>query len=313
MGWNLKDIASGGLTKLVDDELSDRIGEGFLSPLTGGLSDVYYGARKYKEEEGPWYNKLAAGVDRGLDVGGGIDYSLRKAGDQWIPDKWKSYLQPAGSLIGGVVGSYIPVVGTAIGAAAGSMVGSKLGGEGYADSAIKAGMTYAGAKGGQLLSNGMSPASNAYMQSPEYIDPGLLGNDVAAQNVGQSLTDQVIEGGTTVAKELAKKAAKQYALQLATQAIVGDIPTYTPQVTPVINQNYSAVPITKGSEMTPAQSGLMDDSQVQFADSRSAFKPSEYVDAYASEEEKKRKEAELRRLLTNYAFQPKEYLGKYLS
>lgn len=97
-----------------------------ISALTGGIADAYKGIKT-----GSW----SQGIDRAIDPGGAIDYSLRGVGKN-IPQGIRSAL-PA---IGGIVGSYWGPFG----AAAGSGVGSKLAGADYSDSWRNAGLAAAG-------------------------------------------------------------------------------------------------------------------------------------------------------------------------
>ncbi len=121
---------------------------------TGGLSDLASGIQGWHDTGDFW-----TGLDRTLDPGGSIDYSFRSLGDM-LPEEWKPYYGTAGTTIGGIVGSYIPVIGTAAGAAIGSGIGSKMAGgmenKDYKGDFLKAGTAYVAGKAAEFVASGFN-------------------------------------------------------------------------------------------------------------------------------------------------------------
>ena len=230
MGF-LSDVASVltfGVSDIVQgDRPFENLGEWSILPqlllsiATGGIADVLYGIEKASHADGEWYDKLFTGIDRAIDPGGTVDYSFRKIGDE-LPEQWKPYLNTAGTVIGGVVGSYVPVLGNAAGAAIGSGVGSKLAGGtdsyDYTGDFIKAGMAYAGGKAGELATSyapytstdysslGASPAYGGEVAKNSYL---INGGTNATENLAQGITNNTLMAGTDATANLAQGAYTQ--------------------------------------------------------------------------------------------------------
>ncbi len=140
MGW-FSDIFSGGLGDVIKDNL--------LSITTGGASDLYRGYQTYQDT-----GSLADAIDRGLDPGGGLDYSLREGGgriNEAAP--WTGQiLDVAAPAIGGIAGGiYGGPWGAAGGSAAGSGFASKWNRRKNDDAMKRAGLTGAVAGAGSYL------------------------------------------------------------------------------------------------------------------------------------------------------------------
>jgi len=106
-----------------------------------GLSLLPESMEKMATSQGEGFEPLAQGIDRFLDPGGAIDTATRKAGT-YLPESIRNIASTAGTVIGGVAGSYIPVIGTAAGAAIGRGIGGKLEGEEYGKGLMSSGLTY---------------------------------------------------------------------------------------------------------------------------------------------------------------------------
>jgi hypothetical protein len=112
---------------------------GTLAWLTG-LGNASNAAHEYNKHGGD----IATFWDSAIDLPdplnrnnshGLIDSGFREMGNQW--PEWAQKIAPTvGTTIGGIVGSYIPVIGNAAGAAGGRMIGGKFAGEDYKSGAI---------------------------------------------------------------------------------------------------------------------------------------------------------------------------------
>lgn len=190
------------------------VGQLFQSIATAGISDVIYAIDKASHADGEWYDKLFTGIDRAIDPGGIVDYSLREIGDE-LPEQWKPYLNTAGTVIGGIAGSYVPVLGTAAGAATGSGIGSKLAGGtdnyDYTGDFLKAGLAYVGGKAAEFAaptytstdysSLGASPAYGSEVAKNSYL---INGGTNATENLAQGITNNTLMAGTDATANLAQ-------------------------------------------------------------------------------------------------------------
>jgi hypothetical protein len=138
-GTDVAQIIGGDTAAKLYDELAQSV-------ATGALSDAYHAV----ENGGSVFDV----IDRGIDPGGTVDWSLRSVGEQ-LPQGVRDVAPTAGAVIGGVVGSYVPVIGTAAGAAIGRGVGGKFQGQSNQQNMIGAGTTYALAEGGSQIGNMM--------------------------------------------------------------------------------------------------------------------------------------------------------------
>ena len=191
------------------------VGQLFQSIATLGISDVIYAIDKASHADGKWYDKLFTGIDRAIDPGGIVDYSLRQIGDE-LPEQWKPHLNTAGTVIGGIAGSYAPGLGKAAGAAMGSNIGSKLAGGtdnyDYTGDFLNAAMAYVGGKAvsGALSSPytstdysslGASPAYGSEVAKNSYL---INGGTNATENLAQGITNNTLMAGTDATANLAQ-------------------------------------------------------------------------------------------------------------
>ena len=147
--------------------LMDTLGGIGLSALTGGISDTIAGVQKYQDEG--W----GAGLDRAIDPGGSVDYTLRDVVGPALPDDVRAVAPAIGTAIGSALGSYIPIIGTAAGAAMGSGVGTKLAGTDYDDAFRQAAVSYGTAYLAEQAAQGLMDVGNTgYANSPSYAQPG---------------------------------------------------------------------------------------------------------------------------------------------
>lgn len=128
----------------------------------------------------PWWEKAAMGIDRSLDPGGAMDALFRYAGTT-VPEGVRDAAVPVLSTVGGIAGSYVPVLGTAAGAAIGAGIGSKIHGDDYTTGFTKSGTAAATAYASSALSGAGNGVSDAAAQSAE--------DEAVAQ-----MTDEVIQG-----------------------------------------------------------------------------------------------------------------------
>lgn len=325
MGWSIGDVLSGGVTKIFDDD-SDLgvVAQGLLSPLSGGLTDVYGGIKKYNDTKGKWYEKLAAGVDRGIDVGGTLDRTFRNVGNDLVPENWKPYAQGVGATVGGIVGSYVPVLGTAVGAAIGSGVGSKLQGDNYSNSFLNAGKSYALGKVAQGASRfgGASDAGNAINTEigGDYSNLGE-GFQTPYQGAGEVGTGGFLDTAGNIVKDtattLGKGVLKDYAVNALSNLMTGGIPEYNPMQTQTI-PNYGQIPIsTVDFSAPPPTESTQFTSNVEFAKpiEQGSFEPSQYTADYSNIDEKKAEIEKKKNYLADYIkkYQKRDFLSKYLA
>lgn len=187
--------------------------------MTGGLSDLALGIKKGIETEGPWYEKIGAGIDRSLDPGGSVDYSLRTLGSI-LPDSggFKQALPAIGGAVGGTIGSVLlPGIGTVGGAAAGAGIGSKLAGDTYAAGFLNAGISGATAYAGSALSGALSGLTSG-------ATAGVTSAELAA--IADSGIDVGVEGLSQIPMQTAEQAATASAAA-ATPAGFNPLSSYT--------------------------------------------------------------------------------------
>ena len=163
---------SGAINYGAEQGLYDKSHAKWLGNLSrnlmgGPVGDVIDAVGAYSSTKGSFWDKLGAGIDRSIDPGGTVDYTLRKTGDN-LYDVFPAISQvanTAGSVIGGIVGSYIPVIGTAAGAAIGSGIGSKIGSGtreyNYLGDFAKAGVSYVGGSVAQGVGSSIGQATSS--------------------------------------------------------------------------------------------------------------------------------------------------------
>lgn len=181
-GKAIASIATGGLSDLVEGDMPlsgsvegtaealglDKATTRWLKDinsqtLTGGFDQPYKAYQAATSGDGKV--DIWKGIDRLVDPAGTIDYSLRQTGDVIydVAPGVTPYLKTAGTTLGGIIGSYIPVIGTAAGAAIGSGIGSKLTSgtrqESYGKDFLDAGIAYGSVKAAGALNEALAPAS----------------------------------------------------------------------------------------------------------------------------------------------------------
>lgn len=216
----LGSLLTGGISDIVQGNspgsglgLGDTAGGLLSSIATGGFSDLAAGIQEYRNG-GNFYDLL----DRSIDPGGSVDYSLGEVGDRapWMG----SIADTVAPLIGGVVGGiYGGPWGAAGGAAAGSGVASKLNRRKNDEAMKRAGITGAlaggtsyvaglgGAGGTGTGTAGTYPSyTTATGTAPFTVNESLALNGVADTGLnmgtGTYATALGSGGGSTLAGEL---------------------------------------------------------------------------------------------------------------
>jgi hypothetical protein len=98
----------------------------FTSSASSLISDMIAGAKKASDTEGSFFDKIAAAIDRSLDINGAVDTATRYTGEglKIAAPAITPYLQTAGTAIGTLIGMFTPI--TPFG---GALVGNALGGK----------------------------------------------------------------------------------------------------------------------------------------------------------------------------------------
>ena len=191
---------SGAINYGAEQGLYDKSHAKWLGNLSrnlmgGPVGDVVDAVSAYSSTKGSFWDKLAAGIDRSIDPGGTVDYTLRKTGDN-LYDVFPAISQvanTAGTVIGGIVGSYFPVIGTTAGAAIGSGIGAKIGSGNreynYAGDLLKSGIIMAS----PYVTGGLGTAVGAATGSQ--VIGGLVGG--AASGALGGIPQSIKEGSFT--------------------------------------------------------------------------------------------------------------------
>lgn len=198
--------------------LFDTFVDAGLNVMTGGAYDaVYHGDpghlwdtilppelgafRRFRDTEGGGWERSAAALDRYIDPGGLVDYSLRSTGDVIHASNWEMapMLPAIGAVVGGLVGgvaSYGNPLGAVGGATAGQAIGNKLAG-GYHDTDylgdfVDAGVTFAagaataglapyigGAASSVTTAAGLGALSTGAQQAVGMVGAGMAGGAVS--------------------------------------------------------------------------------------------------------------------------------------
>jgi hypothetical protein len=161
------------VSTLTDDATTNRLYDQItMSAATGGINDAY----EAYQNGGNLYDF----VDRAVDPGGSVDYSFRTGGS-YLPEGVRSAAPSLGTLVGGIVGSYVPVIGT------------------NEDNMQAAAVTYALAAASQAASEGLSTGAGANTPSPT--DAGYeLGGTTPVYNTTPITVDPAlapVEAGVT--------------------------------------------------------------------------------------------------------------------
>jgi hypothetical protein len=296
IGGGIASLFTGGLSDVVQGNMAgtaiNELGPwaSVINPIsaaltahTGGLFDIGMGLDKAGKTDGSFLDKFGAFADRSMDPMGAVDTVTRYIGDgiYAVVPSVSPYLEKAGTLIGGVIGSaYLPGIGTAGGAAAGSGIGNKLG-SGHREydyfgdlfNAVKSGASaYAGyALGGipGMLAKGVINTGGNLLYP--YINPDGKYVKNTDPNKLSLLQDQLISSGGD--------------LLGTTGAMIGGLlssPKQNPDLAP-ITQQQGLVPIDWEAELKKLSMPL---------------------------EIKRKKEEE--DTYMNYKFKPKDYLVNYL-
>ena len=197
---NIGNLLSGGVSNALGVTNADN---SFITSLLSG-SNIQNATRGFiqNEDDAPWPERMSRWIDSSIDfptlegsrasepgfvAGQGLIDNAFRATGEILPQGVRDIAPAAGTVIGGIIGSYVPVIGTTAGAAGGNIIGQKLAGKPYTSGAITAGTAAASlAASGLMAANsvptGMGPASS--YQS--------LGGQVADPYKGWSLTGEGI-------------------------------------------------------------------------------------------------------------------------
>jgi hypothetical protein len=217
--------------------------------MTGGLSDIAYATQKANNmpEGTSGWERIAAGIDRTVDPGGIVDKAFRETGEM-LPDSVRQIAPEAGSTIGGIIGSYVPVLGTAVGAGIGAGIGSKLKGDSYSTGGLKSGV----AAGTAYLSSGISD----WLSSPgEGVSDAaqMSAEDMATEALKQEVDQGVAESNASILNSYGSldtpinsfdsTLQAGSGMNVTPQAFTSGSTFQTPEFNPGTNPNYN--PMTK--------------------------------------------------------------------
>lgn len=133
-----------------------------LNAGTGGLSDLAYGYEKASNTEGDFWDKLAAGADRAVDINGTVDVATREAGDALydMAPEVTPYITPIATTIGTIL---YPGAGTAAGYGIGAKLSQGTRNYDYKKDFINAGVAYAGGAAGGAVGNTVGSATGSHI------------------------------------------------------------------------------------------------------------------------------------------------------
>lgn len=175
LGGAALSLLSGGMSDVVQ---GDMPGQGIsnlgpvaqvLNPVTfglnagtGGLSDLAYGYEKASNTEGDFWDKLAAGADRAVDINGAVDVATRATGDEInrAAPEVVPYIKPIATTVGTII---YPGAGTAAGYGIGAKLEDGTRTKDYLGDLKGAGVAYLGGAAGGAVGNTVGSATGSHI------------------------------------------------------------------------------------------------------------------------------------------------------